>query len=96
MVVSVVVVVVSVVLEAIGVSTTGAGVSTIGAGAGVSAMTGAGAGVSMTVVSVVDGVSMVAADWVTVTSLVFFGTRLTFVFVPTTLLFPVPPEELLV
>ena len=103
-VVSVVVVdccVVSVVLELIGtgvVSTiagAGAGVSTItGAGAGVSTITGAGAGV-ITVVSVV---STIAGDCVTTTFevLLFFGMRLTFVFVPIAEPLPVPPAELLV
>jgi len=106
-VVSVVVVCVSVVLDVIGVSTTGAGagVSTItgdGAGAGVSAITGVGAGAGViTVVSVVvvlAVVSTVAGDCVTVTLelLVFFGIRLTLVFVPIAEPLPAPPAELLV
>jgi hypothetical protein len=93
-VVSVVVVCVCVVLELIG-----AGVSTIaGAGAGVSAITGAGAGSGViTVVSVVVELAVVDGYCVTVTSEpVFFGTRFTFVFVPTPEPLPVAPTELLV
>jgi hypothetical protein len=98
-VVSVVVVVVSVVVVCVVLELIGAGVSTMtGAGAGVSTITGAGAGAGViTVVSVVVVLAVVAGYCVTVTSEpVFFGTRFTFVFVPTLEPFPVAPTELLV
>ena len=75
----------------------GAGVSITGAGAGVSTTgvsttTGAGAGVSTTT-----GVSTGAGTSATVTSdWVFFGMRLTSVFVPRLELLPALPTELLV